>query len=92
MLKAEQRCNRGHSVKQNYIDTALHKKATIQYGFLKDEAASLLLQNELEQKIVESLDLLPEKCKKIFVKSRLEGLKHKEIARELGLSHKTALG
>ena len=76
-------------VKQNYIDKALQKKAAIQYGFLKDEAASLLLQNELEQKIMESLDLLPEKCKKIFVKSRIEGLRHKEIASELGISHKT---
>lgn len=76
-------------IKQEYADKALYRKSTIQYGFLKDEAASLLLENELEQRIMESLELLPEKCKKVFMKSRMEGLKHKEIAEELGISHKT---
>ena len=80
---------RHDKIKREYRDTALQRKNTIQYGFLKDEAASLLLENELEQRIMESLELLPEKCKKVFLKSRMEGLKHKEIAKELGISHKT---
>ena len=80
---------RHDKIKKEYKDAALHRKNTIQYGFLKDEAASLLLENELEQRILKSLELLPEKCKKVFMKSRMEGLKHKEIAEELGISHKT---
>ncbi len=76
-------------VKINYLHNRYHKKLAIQRQFLKDETASLLLKNELEQVIVKTLELLPEKCKKVFAKSRVEGLKHKEIAEELGISKKT---
>lgn len=80
---------RHEKVKRNYIADALYKEKMIQYGFVKDEAASLLLENELGQKIMEGIDSLPEKCREVFVKSRMDGLKHKEIAKELGISHKT---
>jgi len=76
-------------IKINYLGSSYNKKISIQRQFLKDEAASLLLQNELEIKIKKSLDLLPEKCKKVFIKSRFEGLKHREIAQELRISQKT---
>lgn len=76
-------------VKRNYLDNNYHIKSEIQYKFIQDEAASLLLENELEDKIVQSIELLPEKCKNIFKKSRLEGLKHSEIAAELGVSPRT---
>ena len=76
-------------VKRKYIENDLKAKANIQYGFIKDEAASLLIENELQQKIIQSIDLLPEKCKQVFIKSRMEGLKHQEIANELGISHRT---
>lgn len=80
---------RHEKVKRNFIDDALYKTKLIQYGFVKDQAASLLLENELGQKILEGVELLPNKCREVFVKSRMEGLKHKEIAEELGISHKT---
>lgn len=76
-------------VKKNYINSNFQDRASINHQFIKDEAASLLLENELEQKILEGLDLLPEKCKNVFMKSRMEGLKHAEIAKELGISSKT---
>ena len=65
------------------------KKKSIQQQFLKDEAASLLLENELQKKINESIELLPDKCKEVFVKSRIEGMKRKEIATLLNLSPRT---
>jgi len=76
-------------IKRGYIDENIFKKTALQRGFIKDDAASLLLANELQQKIVESLDLLPQKCKRVFIKSRMEGLKHREIANELGISTNT---
>ena len=76
-------------VKRNYIDNSYRIKSEIQYNFIQDETASLLLENELESKIVQSIDLLPKKCKNIFKKSRLEGLRHSEIAEQMGISHKT---
>ena len=45
--------------------------------------------NELEQKINESINLLPTERRKIFIMSRYEGLKYREIAEELGISIKT---
>lgn len=50
---------------------------------------SALLSEELEKKIQLALNGLPPKCKAIFVLSRFEGLKNKEIAQSLGLSLKT---
>lgn len=44
---------------------------------------------ELEGKIREAIDTLPEKCREIFELSRFEGLKYGEIAGQLGISVKT---
>lgn len=45
--------------------------------------------NELSDKIKLSIDQLPEGRKKIFILSRYEGLKYREIADKLGISIKT---
>jgi RNA polymerase sigma-70 factor (ECF subfamily) len=76
-------------VKRNYLDQRFLIKSEIQRQFIQDDAASLLLENELESKIMRSIELLPEKCKNVFKKSRFEGLKHGEIAAQMGISHKT---
>jgi RNA polymerase sigma-70 factor (ECF subfamily) len=44
---------------------------------------------ELEGKIREAIDSLPEKCREIFELNRFEGLKYSEIATQLGISVKT---
>lgn len=44
---------------------------------------------ELEEKIRESIDSLPEKCREIFELNRFSGLKYSEIASKLGISVKT---
>jgi len=62
-------------------------------GNLKIESSgrtdSQVLTKELEAKIQVALNGLPPKCKAIFVLSRFEGLKNKEISDYLGLSIKT---
>lgn len=50
---------------------------------------SNVLTKELEAKISKALNALPAKCKAIFVLSRFEGMKNKEIAEHLGVSLKT---
>lgn len=76
-------------VKLSYSKNDFNKKSNIEYQFIKDETASLLLENELQKKIKESINLLPEKCKQVFIKSRVEGLKHKEISKIMDISKRT---
>ncbi|MDD4645629.1 MAG: RNA polymerase sigma-70 factor [Bacteroidales bacterium] len=45
--------------------------------------------SELEQRIRETIDLLPAERRKIFMMSRFDGLKYREIADKLGTSVKT---
>ncbi len=48
-----------------------------------------LVEKELQKRIDEAIDLLPEQCSKIFKMSRFEQMKYHEIAGQLGLSIKT---
>jgi len=43
----------------------------------------------LEQLVEKSISELPKQCRKVFVLSRYEGLKYREIAKRLGISVKT---
>ena len=49
----------------------------------------LYIASELQEKIKNAIDLLPEKCREIFIMSRMRGLKNEEIATELNLSKRT---
>jgi RNA polymerase sigma-70 factor (ECF subfamily) len=44
---------------------------------------------ELEQRIVKSLEELPEKCRQVFEMIRFQGLKYHEVAAQLNISVKT---
>ncbi|WP_432712068.1 sigma-70 family RNA polymerase sigma factor, partial [Pedobacter sp.] len=46
-------------------------------------------QNALIVQLYREIELLPEKCRKVFKLSRLEGLKYRDIALQLGISEKT---
>ena len=44
---------------------------------------------ELQNRIKNALDQLPEKCRKVFEMSRFQQMKYREIAEELNISQKT---
>lgn len=52
-------------------------------------AEDMMLAGELHDKITESIDNLPPKCKEIFQLIRFEGLKYKEVAEKLNVSVNT---
>lgn len=55
--------------------------------FIGDEPY-VLIEEELRNEIESIIDSLPEKCKEVFVLSRINGLKNREIATQLGINIK----
>lgn len=53
------------------------------------DVSSVIESMELEEKILEVLRTLPEKCREVFEMSRFDGLKYSEIAKKLNISVKT---
>ena len=50
---------------------------------------SLLSEQDIEKIISEVINSLPDKCREIFIKSKIEGKKQKDIAVEMNISLKT---
>ena len=53
------------------------------------DVSSVIESMELEDKIMEVVSTLPEKCREVFELSRFDGLKYSEIAEHLQISVKT---
>ena len=71
-------------VERNYIGEMIElSKNHLAYD------TDLYIPSELQEKIKHSINQLPEKCRDIFVMSRLEGLKNEEIASRLQISKRT---
>ncbi|SHG45353.1 RNA polymerase sigma-70 factor [Flagellimonas flava] len=73
-------------VKHDFIQNT---KKSVDLQYVQDDASALLLENELLGKIEEGINLLPEKCRKIFIHSRFDGLKNQEIAKMYSISKRT---
>ncbi|HZK94146.1 MAG TPA: RNA polymerase sigma-70 factor [Prolixibacteraceae bacterium] len=85
------------SVKNGSLNYLKHKK--IEDGYLKEiydlsnehlaYDTNLYVASELQDKIKNSIEILPDKCREIFMMSRMRGMKNEEIASELNLSKRT---
>ena len=58
-------------------------------SYLQQFDENKLSETELEDIIQNAINSLPEKCREIFVLSRIEGLQYKEIASQLNISINT---
>lgn len=56
---------------------------------LTDLQVEEIFKSDLQQKINEAVDDLPEKCREVFMMSRNFGMSYKEIAAQLNISIKT---
>ena len=65
----------------------IHNERTIEMEERSQEDDVII--SELEQKIREAIDMLPTERRKVFIMSRYDGLKYKEIAEKLKISVKT---
>lgn len=50
---------------------------------------TLTSEEDIERVLMEAINKLPERCREIFLKSRIEGKKNREIAEELNISAST---
>jgi RNA polymerase sigma-70 factor (ECF subfamily) len=55
--------------------------------FIRDEPY-VLVEKELQLEMDKIINRLPDRCKEVFILSRLNGLKNREIARKLGINIK----
>ena len=74
-------------VRNKYLQSTKLVLREEELRFYMEEKTSLLEQ-ELENKLNEVLNSLPERCRQIFVMSRFENKKNREIAEELYISVK----
>jgi len=85
------------SVQNKCLDILKHKKVVQDYmdktgRQLVEQTGSsedLILFTELNEKIEDLINNLPENCREIFKLSRYEGLKYTEIAQKMNISIKT---
>ncbi len=69
-------------VKDHYLGEELY------YIDLVGDKPYILIEKELEGRIIDVMNSLPEKCLVVFRLSRIDGLKNREIAEQLGISLK----
>lgn len=74
-------------VRSKYAESTKLKLQSEELQYYMEERSSLIEQ-ELEDKLNEVLNTLPERCRQIFMLSRFENKKNREIAEELDISVK----
>lgn len=85
------------SVKNSSLNFLKHKKVEEKYIRKMTEMADrhlaydpdLYVDSELQEKVKQAIDLLPERCREVFVMSRLRGMRNDDIASELNISKRT---
>lgn len=89
------------SVYYESLNTLAHKKNIKKYEqeqladfylstiMQSPEAELFLRQSDIDQAIKDAIAVLPEKCREVFVLSKMNGLKNREIAEKQNISEKT---
>jgi RNA polymerase sigma-70 factor (family 1) len=75
--------------KFNAYYTQLLNDAQGLYNVSQESGDSIMIAKELDEKLSREIELLPEQCRKIFLMSRFDCLKHQEIADKLGITINT---
>lgn len=78
-----------HKLIEEEFNSQMKEELRFKLDALESMDYSYHSEKELQEVIRRALDSLPERCREVFIKSRIEGLKYKEISDELGISVNT---
>ncbi len=75
------------SEKNIHLESISRYEELYRIDFIRDEPY-LLICEELKLEIEKTIDALPDRCREVFILSRVEGLKNREIAEKLQINIK----
>ena len=61
----------------------------VKYGSLESIDATFRDDTDIVERIRQAVDALPEQCRRVFIMHKLEGLRNRDVARELGITVNT---
>ena len=70
----------------SFLDEIEKSEKLYALDFYYDAPDSPLIKKEVENQVKKVLDRLPDRCREVFVMSRFNGMKNREIAEKLGIS------
>lgn len=70
----------------SFLDDLEKSEKLYALDFYYDAPDSPLIRKEVENQVRKVLDRLPDRCREVFVMSRFNGMKNREIAEKLGIS------
>jgi RNA polymerase sigma-70 factor (ECF subfamily) len=76
-------------LKHQTIGRAFSQEYIVKQQALEELNYIFFSEEDIEEVLNKAINSLPERCREIFIKSRLEGKKYKEIASELDISVNT---
>lgn len=79
------------AIAQNRVFSRLNVAPEDEYLYSMDflrEAEYKSINEQLTEELLQKLELLPPKCKQVFMMSRFQSLKNREVAEKLGISEK----
>jgi len=75
--------------KKESLDVIQERELHLKMEALQQFDMNMFTANEIEEILDKAIQNLPEKCRQVFILSRMEGLKHEEIAQQLDISVNT---
>lgn len=72
--------------KKESLDSLPERELKLKMEALMQFDENIFTEKEIEELLNKAIEHLPEKCRQVFILSRMEGLKHEEIATQLNIS------
>lgn len=72
--------------KKESLDNLQDRERKLKMEALMQFDENIFTEKEIESLLVKAIEHLPEKCRQVFILSRMNGLKHEEIAIKLNIS------